>query len=125
MKLLLIPAAFLFLGIAAMPLHAETPAGNAVNPEMREKAAGKLHEAMEVRKQMRVIEQQAIQNDPELKKQEEELQEKFKSFHQQVEVKLVTHQEYQDLKTKMEKMRGDFAQGREKWGIQKNDKKKK
>lgn len=125
MKRFLVPAAFLLLGIAAMPLHAETPARFDANREMREKAAGKLHEAMEIRKQMRTIEQQTIQADPELKKQSEDIQEKFRAFHQQLEMQLVTNPEYQTLKAKMEKMRGDFAQGGEKWLMQKNSRRKK
>jgi predicted RNase H-like nuclease (RuvC/YqgF family) len=112
MKFILLPAVLLLLGTAAIPLYADP------SPEMeksRIQAAGQLREAMTIRRQMRTIEEQTVKNDPELKKISDDLQEQFKAFRKQVEIKLQANSEYQDLKTKIEKMREDLSQNRERW----------
>jgi len=112
MKVILLPAVLLFLGTAAIPLYADP------SPEIeksRIQVAGQLREAMTIRRQMRTIEEQTVKNDPELKKISDDLQEQFKAFRKQVDIKLQANSEYQDLKTSIEKMREDLSQKRERW----------
>jgi len=85
--------------------------GLPTQPPVEGKGYGiKMKEVMEIRKQMREIETKAIEEDPELKK----IQEEIKSLHQQlqekVNAKLSNNQEYQQLKEKLESIKKEWKQ---------------
>lgn len=83
------------------------PGGAGFQGERREGAMG---EGMEIRRKMREIEIQTIQNDPELKKLQEQIQSLQKQLDDKLQQKLSTNQEYQDLKKKMDEMRKQWEE---------------
>ncbi|MGB9677240.1 MAG: hypothetical protein ACPLZ9_01345 [Candidatus Ratteibacteria bacterium] len=69
-----------------------------------ERKEGIMGEAVEIRRKMREIEIQTIQNDPELKKMQEQINSLQKQLEEKLQQKLSTNQEYQELKKKRDEM---------------------
>lgn len=67
-------------------------------------------EAMEIRSKMRQIEREAIQNDPELKKLDEQIKALQKKLEEKLQEKLSTNTEYQELKQKMEQQQQQWRE---------------
>lgn len=63
-----------------------------------------LREAFETRRRMEEIRRQTIQNDPELKNLQEQINSLQKQLNEKLEQKLQNNKEYQDLKQKLDEM---------------------
>ncbi|HDD64933.1 MAG TPA: hypothetical protein ENF61_02335 [Firmicutes bacterium] len=70
----------------------------------------KLKEIIEIRKQMKRIEMEAIQKDEELKKINEQIKELKEKLRKKLEEVLAENKEYQELKKKLEKIRKEWKE---------------
>ncbi len=100
MKKLIFPVllTILFLGTNQIKLNSQER-----QPQFqRERGERPAGEMIEIRNKMREIERNTIENDPELKKLDEQIKKLQKEFNEKLQQKLSTNTEYQELKQKME-----------------------
>ncbi|MCM8818569.1 MAG: hypothetical protein NC915_03725, partial [Candidatus Omnitrophica bacterium] len=115
----------LFLGLISLDLNAQgkksppDPSKISIDIPVQEKfpAIEKLKEVLEIRKRMKEIEKQTIENDPELKKDFEQLLFLKKQMYDKLNEKLKDDEEYQEMKKRLEiineKIKGKIIEGKE------------
>jgi hypothetical protein len=98
------------LGITYKATPQERKFGQGKEQFQGERREGPFGEAMEIRKKMKEIELQTIQNDPELMKLQEQIRTLQKQLDEKLQQKLSGNQEYQELKKKMGEMAKEWQE---------------
>lgn len=73
-----------------------------------------LKEVVEIRRRMREIERNAIENDEELKSLHQQIMELRRQLYQKLNEKLIDNSEYQELKRKMQEILKEWKESMEK-----------
>ncbi|MCM8771932.1 MAG: hypothetical protein NC926_00460 [Candidatus Omnitrophica bacterium] len=99
---------FLFFGVSQITLNSQE---RRERPQFQ-REGGLFGEGFEIRQKMREIEKQTIENDPELKKLDEQIKSLQKQFTEKLQQKLKDNAEYQELKQKLERLQQQWRERR-------------